>query len=451
MVTSNSGIADVCAPSGGAVNASRRDGQPQSSSNSFGDALKGQMSKTGGDQHPAPKAAPGEGGANTSNGSQCTDNSTKSGGSAQQAATKDGSKADQGSGKKATSRAKKNDKSDSATDARGSVLPSASSDTAATALGDTGAPPGQGSGANVANNGKKLPPGSALEVGDPQGSGTVPSAAQVPDWLQSMGMLSPGSGASSSNGVNADDEQGGTSGATTALQGTASDGNSLLKELQAMVGGAAGKDGKNSDAPADQNANPDALLKLIGDAGSKNASALSQPQAAGAAATGASNALLSTPPSGPAATTPTQLAVGVPVNQQGWDQSVSERVVWLAKQGIQEASIQLHPKNMGPIEVHIALHKDDASIAFVVHHPATREAIQAAMPKLRDMMQQSGLNLAQSDVSHQSFSQQHQGRSSSHTILGGQGSPLDGVGATASSGEMSLHSGVLLGAVDYYA
>ncbi len=452
MVTSNSNIADVCGPSSGAVNASRRDAQSQSSQDSFGDALKGQMNSTSDTRQSAPKTTSGGNGTNATNGSQPTDNSAKSDGSSQQVVAKDDNKAGQSSGKGSASRDKKNDKKGSVASTQANVPPSAApADVAAATPADAGTAPGQVGGTNMADSGKSLPSNIELAGGGPQASGTVSSAAQLPDWLQSMGMLSMESGGASSNGVNADG-QGGDSGTTTALQGTTPDGNGLLKELQAMAGGSADKGGKNSDASADQNTNSDVLLKLIGDTGSKNVSALSQPQATGAAATGAPNTLLSTPPSGPAApATPPQLAVGVPVNQPGWDQAVSERVVWLATQGMQQASIQLHPKNMGPIEVHIALHKDDASIAFVAHHPATREAIQAAMPKLRDMMQQSGLNLAQSDVSHQSFSQQHQGRSASHNIRGGLDSPLDGIGATGLSGEISLHSGVLLGAVDYYA
>lgn len=449
MVTSNSGIADVGAPSGSAVSASRRDAQPQSSQNSFGDALKGQMTNTSGAQHSMSKSAVDGNGSNRTNGSQHTDNSANSDGAAQQARAKEGTKADPGNGQKDASRHKKNDKSDATAATQGGVLPAtASAGAAAITSGDLGTQPAQANGTNVTDNGNKLPSDIALAAGDQSGL-PASSAAQLSDWLQSMGMLSADNGGSSSNGVNADG-QGGTPGATTALQGATPDGNGLLKELQAMVGDAAGNDGKNGGASADQNLNPDALLKLISAAGSKDASVLSQPQATAAAAAGVSNTLSSVSLSSPTTAT-TQLAVGVPVNQQGWDQAVSERVVWLAQQGMQQASIQLHPKNMGPIEVHIALHKDDASIAFVAHHPATREAIQAAMPKLRDMMQQSGLNLAQSDVSHQSFSQQHQGQSAGHHIRGGQDSPLDGVGAAGLSGEMSLHSSVLLGAVDYYA
>lgn len=102
-----------------------------------------------------------------------------------------------------------------------------------------------------------------------------------------------------------------------------------------------------------------------------------------------------------APTPPPTLNLQTPVNQQGWDQALGERVAWMAKDGVQEARIQLHPRNMGPIEVRLSVNQDQASVHFTAQHGLTRDAIEQAMPRLREMLAEQGLNLADSEVADQ--------------------------------------------------
>ncbi|MCK5639758.1 MAG: flagellar hook-length control protein FliK [Gammaproteobacteria bacterium] len=106
--------------------------------------------------------------------------------------------------------------------------------------------------------------------------------------------------------------------------------------------------------------------------------------------------------SGPQANGPMVLNLATHVQQPGWNQALGERVVWLSRQGVQEAQIQLTPRHLGPIEVRIMMNDDQASVVFTSQNPVTREALESAMPRLREMMADSGLNLVQSDVSQES-------------------------------------------------
>lgn len=152
----------------------------------------------------------------------------------------------------------------------------------------------------------------------------------------------------------------------------------------------------------------------------------------------------------PPAALPTALTLSVPVRQAGWDQALGERVVWMTKEGVQEATVQLHPRHLGPIEVRISVHQDQASVAFTAHNPVTRDALEAAMPRLREMMGDNGLNLVQSDVSQQSSQQQRQALGErGGEQRGGPGTPaqaLDGPEASPVGG-----TAVISGAVDYFA
>ncbi len=106
------------------------------------------------------------------------------------------------------------------------------------------------------------------------------------------------------------------------------------------------------------------------------------------------------------------------VQQKGWDQAVGQRVVWMVRQNLQEAQIQLNPRSLGPVEVKVSVSQEQASVQFTVQHAATREALEAALPRLREMLNEQGLNLAHSDVSQHSQQQEADGEGAGG---GGQG------------------------------
>jgi len=102
-------------------------------------------------------------------------------------------------------------------------------------------------------------------------------------------------------------------------------------------------------------------------------------------------------------TLPITMTLATPMTQTGWGQAVAERVVWMTNAKIQEAEIQLNPRELGPIGIKVKIQNEQASVSFVVQHSATREALEQALPRLRDMLAESGLQLGESDVSQQSF------------------------------------------------
>jgi flagellar hook-length control protein FliK len=104
-----------------------------------------------------------------------------------------------------------------------------------------------------------------------------------------------------------------------------------------------------------------------------------------------------------------QLHVATPLGQSGWASEVGQRVMMMANSELREAQLQLHPRSLGPVEVRIVYgHDQQLNVSFSAASPAAREALDAALPRLRDMFDQQGLNLANTDVSHESFAQQEQ-------------------------------------------
>jgi len=95
------------------------------------------------------------------------------------------------------------------------------------------------------------------------------------------------------------------------------------------------------------------------------------------------------------------LDMGVPqtVGAKGWSGAISDRVMWMIQGEQQFAKLRLNPPNLGPLEVRIAVHQDQASVSFLAQHAAVREALEAALPRLREMFDQQSLQLVRADVS----------------------------------------------------
>ena len=94
------------------------------------------------------------------------------------------------------------------------------------------------------------------------------------------------------------------------------------------------------------------------------------------------------------------LGMGIPqrVSDPGWGQAMADRLAWMVKGDQQFAELKITPPNLGTLEVKLTINNDQASVAFVSNHAAVRDAIEAALPRLREMLAQESLNLAQVDV-----------------------------------------------------
>ncbi len=94
----------------------------------------------------------------------------------------------------------------------------------------------------------------------------------------------------------------------------------------------------------------------------------------------------------------------------GWHQELGDKLVWMHKQAIPSAELRLNPEHLGPILVKIDVSQEQASVAFTAQHQAVKEAIEAAIPKLREMLGGQHLNLVDVNVSQQQSDQKQPAR-----------------------------------------
>lgn len=136
------------------------------------------------------------------------------------------------------------------------------------------------------------------------------------------------------------------------------------------------------------------------------------------------------------------------VGSSAWKGEMAQRVAWLAGREMHRAELRLNPPELGPLKVSISVSRDEASIVFGSHQGVVRDAVEAALPRLREMLEASGLNLVQVDISH---------REPDHSPPqgGAQGGFAGGAGAPGEEGDPGLPEGTpasrpRLGLVDAY-
>ncbi|THJ47196.1 MULTISPECIES: flagellar hook-length control protein FliK [Aeromonas] len=88
-----------------------------------------------------------------------------------------------------------------------------------------------------------------------------------------------------------------------------------------------------------------------------------------------------------------------------------QKVNVMLAEKLQQAEIQLDPLGLGKMKIQIQMGADSqANVHFVVQHGQTREMLEQAMPRLRDMLAGQGIQLGQTQVQQQPQQQQQQGQ-----------------------------------------
>lgn len=113
-------------------------------------------------------------------------------------------------------------------------------------------------------------------------------------------------------------------------------------------------------------------------------------------------------PSGQPSGQPTDLAKHY--MDPAWRDELGQKLVWMHKQAVPSAELRLNPEHLGPISVKIDVNNDQATVAFTAQHLAVKEAIEAAIPKLREMLGGQQLTLVDVNVSQQQSDQRQAGR-----------------------------------------
>lgn len=84
-----------------------------------------------------------------------------------------------------------------------------------------------------------------------------------------------------------------------------------------------------------------------------------------------------------------------------WADELGSRLVMMGTRGQNEGSLTLNPEHLGPLEVRISMNQNTANVWFGAQHADTRAALAEALPRLREMLAESGLSLGHAGVSQE--------------------------------------------------
>ncbi len=81
---------------------------------------------------------------------------------------------------------------------------------------------------------------------------------------------------------------------------------------------------------------------------------------------------------------------------------LAKQITWAKNNNANHVRIALSPEHLGALEISIDQDRDGLNIQFTTQNALAKDAIETFMPRLKDMLEQQGLNLQNANVSQQS-------------------------------------------------
>lgn len=97
----------------------------------------------------------------------------------------------------------------------------------------------------------------------------------------------------------------------------------------------------------------------------------------------------------------TRQTIATPLNNSGWADEFSQKINWISTQQNQVAELHLNPPDLGPLNVVLKISDNQATALFTSPHSAVRDAVENALPKLRETLADNGITLGNTTVSDQ--------------------------------------------------
>ncbi len=98
-----------------------------------------------------------------------------------------------------------------------------------------------------------------------------------------------------------------------------------------------------------------------------------------------------------------QMPPGTPPEAKNWGKAVADKVYIAASQNLRVANIQLDPPELGALQVRLQVTGPDQqmSVSFTSPHASVRDTLEQQLPRLREMLEEQGINLGESSVNDQ--------------------------------------------------
>ncbi len=132
------------------------------------------------------------------------------------------------------------------------------------------------------------------------------------------------------------------------------------------------------------------------------------------------------------------LRIDTPLGQNGWHEEMGQKLTWMLGNNRQQADLVLTPPQLGRVEVSLTMNGDQATAIFTSPNPAVREALEASLQRLREVLADAGVSLGQAQVGSESPNQSSRkdgrGVGVDEGVRYASAAPLAGLQATAMAG-----------------
>lgn len=153
----------------------------------------------------------------------------------------------------------------------------------------------------------------------------------------------------------------------------------------------------------------------------------------------------------PEAAVPVAASIDEPVGTPDFAHALGVRLTVFAREGIEQARLDLHPAELGPIAVQLALDGAQLRVDFSADVAATRQALEQALPGLASTLAEAGLTLSGGGVSQQMRDGAGRDRAGTPGTSPRRTAGVDATATTAQEPVLRTRTVRLDGLVDLYA
>ena len=98
------------------------------------------------------------------------------------------------------------------------------------------------------------------------------------------------------------------------------------------------------------------------------------------------------------AAAPAQAAIQARVGTPEWDTELGQKIVWMVGDKHQVAEMHINPPELGPLDIKLSIDGQQTTAVFTSPHSAVRDAVESALPRLREVLADSGIMLGNASV-----------------------------------------------------
>ncbi|MCB1671997.1 MAG: flagellar hook-length control protein FliK [Gammaproteobacteria bacterium] len=102
-------------------------------------------------------------------------------------------------------------------------------------------------------------------------------------------------------------------------------------------------------------------------------------------------------------------SIHIQPDSPAWSSQLGNHIRWMNNLNLSSAELKLSPAELGTLEIRISADDDQTRVSFITSNVAAKELIESSLPRLRELLGQSGLLLEHGDVTHREASPENSG------------------------------------------